>query len=112
MILTLGSKCLRLQTKLRENVKQIDAFDFTEFFVPSEHFKEIEVPDSGYIFKPNQIYLFKMNHSTSALNNEVFFNPELKKIGVTYKWVNETEYILSFLFPVKMYPDSSVFIQF
>lgn len=112
MILTLGQKCLRLQTKLREGVKQIDAFDFTEVFVPSEHFKEISIPDSGYIFKPQQVYLFKVPHTVSALNHETFFNRELKKIGVVYVPLNETEYILTFTFPVKLYPDSSIFLQF
>lgn len=112
MILTLGNKCLRVQTRLREGVKQIDAFDFTENFVPSEHLKEIEIADSGYIFKPAQVYIFKVDKRVSALNHESFFNSELKKIGVSYQNINETEYSLSFIFPVKLYPDSSIFLQF
>lgn len=112
MILTLGSKCLRLQTKLREGVKQIDAFDFTEQFVPSEHLREIDIPDSGYIFKSGQVYLFRTKLLQSAMNHESFFNAELKKIGVSYTWISETEYSLSFTFPVKLYPDSSIFLQF
>lgn len=112
MILTLGEKCLRVQTKMRDNVKQIDAFDFTENFIPSEHLKEILIPQSGYIFKPEQLYIFRVDKKISALNHDSFFNSELKKIGVTYENINEYEYSLSFIFPVRLYSDSSIFIQF
>jgi hypothetical protein len=110
MILTLGKKCLRLQTKFREGTKQVDAFDFKEtFFLSDNELREIEIGAGGYIFKPNQVYLFQIDDG--RFNHDSFFNPDLKMIGVRYAKINELQYSLQFTFPVKLYEDSSIFIQ-
>lgn len=110
MILTLGKKCMRLQTKFREGTKQVDAFDFTEsFFLGENELREIEIARGGYIFKPNQVYIFQIDDS--RLNHESFFNPDLKMLGVRYTKINELQYSLQFTFPVKLYQDTSLFIQ-
>ncbi len=110
MILTLGKKCLRLQTKFREGTKKVDAFDYNpQFSVSGTEFMEIEILVNGYIFQPSQVYLFKIEDI--RFNHESFFNPDLKILGVHYIKVNELQFILQFTYPVKLYTDSDIFIQ-
>ena len=115
MILTLGNKCLRLQVKRRvlsdrdgNRDAGPDAFDFKESFTTSNLFKEIEIPKTGYIFQPNQLYIFS---GDGILNTAEFFNQQLELIGVTYKELNAKQYILEFKFPIKLYQTSSIFFN-
>lgn len=110
MILTLGKKCLRLQTKFREGTKQVDAFDYTDkFLLTEDSLRPIEIGSNGYIFKPGQVYHFQIEDA--RFNHESFFNADLKMLGVRYTKLNELQYILQFTYPVRLYPDTSLFIQ-
>ncbi len=114
MILTPGNKFWRLQTKVRKgSSKEIDAFDFNEkdaLFHSSRDLllQEMEFPETGYIFKPSQQYIFV---GDGVLNTAEWFNPTLKLLGVQFNPINAKDYILSFKFPVKLYNDTSLFIS-
>jgi len=113
MILSLGNNFYRLKLQFRKDRKGIEAFDFFEgselenshdFF---ENFDNIEIPKTGYFFKPDQLYVFRGDGIYNSANN---LNKRLKALGIKYTELTNTDYILDFKFPVKLYRDTSVFI--
>lgn len=112
MILTLGDSFHRLQVKRRTCSEGkdigIDAFDFTDHINIQKLYKQVPIPKTGYIFQPNQTYIFQGDGVVNTLEN---FNQQLTLLGVTLRIVNRLQYILEFKYPVKMYPQSSVFLN-
>lgn len=99
------------QTEMRRNSRtgdrEVEALD------PKKKLsmKEIFIPDSGYILKPNEVYMVEVNDPGNPAFHEDNFVTDLTKMGVSCRILDDDVCRVTVERPIRFYPDMELFYE-